>query len=296
MRVISWNINSVRARLTRLLALLHRHKPDVVCLQETKISDRYFPVMQLGAAGYHAVLHGQSSYNGVAILVRGLTRQRNILAFADSQSPQAVDAASGPDMPTEVLRGFPYDPTPHDARIISACVGGFRLVNAYVVNGQERNSDQFELKQRWMAALGNWLQSLPPTPPLLVVGDFNVAPGDSDVWDPEGLRERIHCTVEEREWLKNLQGKRLQDLLRAITDEPGIYTWWPYMRGGFNRDEGLRFDLALGDKAMVDRVKRVWVDREERKPVGRLENPSDHAPVIVDLAECDAADHLRPTC
>lgn len=291
MRVISWNINSVRARLPRLLALLRRHQPDVVCLQETKVSDRYFPVMQLGAAGYHAVLHGQSSYNGVAILVRGLTRQPNILAFAGSPSSQAVDVASGPDIPTEILRGFPDDPAPHEARVISAFVRGFRLVNTYVVNGQERNSGQFELKQRWMAALGNWLQNLPPTPPLLVVGDFNVAPGDSDVWDPQGLRDRIHCTAEERAWLENIQGKRLQDLLRAITDEPGIYTWWPYMRDGFNRDEGLRFDLALGDKAVVDRVKRVWVDREERKAVGRLEAPSDHAPVIIDLAEYDAAGH-----
>ncbi len=238
--------------------------------------------MQLGAAGYHAVLHGQNSYNGVAILVRGLTRQRNILAFTDDLSSEAVDISSGP-MLTEVFRGFPDDPAPHEARVISACVGGLRLVNVYVVNGEDRKSDKFEFKQRWMAALGKWLQDLPPMPPLIVVGDFNVAPDDRDVWDPEGLRERIHCTVEERAWLKNLQGKKLQDLLRAITEKPGIYTWWPYMRGALNRDEGLRFDLALGDQAMVDLVKRVWVDREERRPVDRLENPSDHAPVIIDL-------------
>ncbi len=284
MRVISWNINSVRARLPRLLALLYRHKPDVVCLQETKVPDSYFPAMQLGAAGYHAVLHGQSSYNGVAILVRGLTKQRNILAFTGDLSSEAVDMSSVPVL-TEVFRGFPDDPVPNEARVISACVGGLRLVNIYVVNGEDRKSDKFELKQRWMAALGKWLQDLPPTPPLIVVGDFNVAPDDRDVWDPEGLRDRIHCTTEERAWLKNLQGKRLQDLLRAITKEPGIYTWWPYMRGALNRDEGLRFDLALGDSAIVDIVKRVWVDREERKPAGRLENPSDHAPLIIDLQD-----------
>lgn len=286
MRVISWNINSVRARLPQLLALLRRHEPDMVCLQETKVPDHGgFPVMQLGAAGYRAVPHGQSSHNGVAILIRDPASQGGLSAFIDSHSREVVDVASGPGMPMEVRRGFSNDPVPDEARVISACVGKLRLVNIYVVNGKEKDSHQFELKQRWMSALGKWLQSLPGTPPLLVVGDFNIAPDDRDVWDPIGLRDRIHCTDEERAWLKDLQGKRLRDLLRVTTEEPGIYTWWPYQEGAFDRDEGLRFDLALGDAAVVDMVKRVWIDREQRRPEDRLGKPSDHAPVIIDLAE-----------
>lgn len=277
----------MRARLSRLLALLRRHEPDVVCLQETKVPDNGgFPVTQLGAAGYRAVLHGQRNYNGVAILVHDPARQCDLWSFdANSPSREVVGVASGPGVPTEVLRGFLGDPVPDEARVVSACVGKLRLVNVYVVNGVERDSDQFELKRRWMAALGKWLQSLPETPPLLVVGDFNVAPDDRDVWDPEGLQDRIHCTDEERAWLKDLQGKRLRDILRATTEKPGIHTWWPYQRDAFDRDEGLRFDLALGDGAVVDLVERVWVDREERRPGGRLGKPSDHAPVIIDLAE-----------
>ncbi len=287
MRVISWNVNSVRARLPRLLALLRRHEPDVVCLQETKVpDDGGFPFTQLGAAGYRAILHGQRNYNGVAILVHDPARRCDLWAFdADSPSREVVSVASGPGVPTEVHRGFPGDPVPDEARVVSACVGKLRLVNVYVVNGVERDSDQFELKRRWMAALEKWLQSLPETPPLLVVGDFNVAPDDRDVWDPEGLQDRIHCTDEERAWLKDLQGKRLRDLLRTTTEEPGIHTWWPYQQDAFDLDEGLRFDLALGDGAVVDLVERVWVDREERRPAGRLGKPSDHAPVIIDLAE-----------
>jgi exodeoxyribonuclease-3 len=121
-------------------------------------------------------------------------------------------------------------------------------------------------------------------PPLLVVGDFNVAPDNRDVWDPEGLSDRIHCTNEERTWLKSLQGNRLLDLLRVTTKESGVYTWWPYQRDAFERNEGLRFDLALGDRVVAKLVTRVWVDREERRPSGKI-GPSDHAPLIIDLAE-----------
>lgn len=285
MRVISWNINSVRAHLPQLLALLRRHKPDVVCLQETKVTDDGFPVMQLDAAGYRAILHGQRSYNGVAILVHDPARRSGLRAFADSPSHEVMDVTSRLGVPTEVRWDLPGNPVPGEARVISACVGKLRLVNVYVVNGKEKDSDQFELKRHWMATLGRWLQSLPETPPLLVVGDFNIAPDDRDVWDPKGLQDRIHCTDEERAWLKDLQGKRLRDLLRVITEEPGIYTWWPYQQGAFDRDEGLRFDLALGDGAIVNLVERVWVDRDERRPAGGLGKPSDHAPVIIDLAK-----------
>lgn len=286
MRVISWNVNSVRARLPRLLLLLRRHEPDVVCLQETKVPDGSFPIMQLNAAGYRAIMHGQRNYNGVTILIHDPSRKCDLWTFDnDSQSTKLDLNTREFYIPTDVKRGFPDDPSPVETRVVSACVGNFRLVNVYVVNGEARNSDKFELKGRWMAALGKWLKSLPETPPLLVVGDFNVAPDDRDVWDPEGLQDRIHCTEEERLWLKNLQGERLQDLLRVTTEDPGIHTWWPYQRDAFKRDEGLRFDLALGDGAVVDLVERVWVDRDEREPRNGLPKPSDHAPVIIDLAE-----------
>jgi exodeoxyribonuclease III len=145
-------------------------------------------------------------------------------------------------------------------------------------------SEKFKLKRYWMAALGKWIGDLPSTRPLLVVGDFNVAPDDRDVWDPEGLRDRIHCTEEERAWLRNLQGERLVDLMRSKSEEDYVFTWWPYREDRFQKNEGFRFDLALGDSKVLDRVKRVWVDVEERRPSDRLGIPSDHAPVIIDLA------------
>ncbi|OJI07792.1 MAG: exodeoxyribonuclease III [Candidatus Micrarchaeum sp. ARMAN-1] len=280
MRIISWNINSIRARLPRLLALVKRHRPDVVCLQETKVANKDFPEAQLSTAGYYSILYGQTSYNGVAILIRGQAKQRNLMTFPKNELSTMTEMKNNLEF-SEVLRGFPKDPASDEARVISACIGGLRLVNAYVINGEDRISDKFLLKGRWMEAFGNWLQNLPRTPPLLVVGDFNVAPDDCDVWDPKGLKGRIHCTPEERAWLKKLQGKRLQDVLRTKTQER-IFTWWPYMRGGFNRDEGLRFDLVLGDKNTLGLVNRIWVDKEERVPIERLEPPSDHAPIIID--------------
>ncbi len=152
----------------------------------------------------------------------------------------------------------------------------------YVVNGESRESDKFKLKQRWMSAFGNWLQSLPETPPLLVVGDFNVAPEDRDVWNPVLFKNHINCTEEERKWLRTLQDGRLRDLLRSITDKPGIYTWWPYGKG-FDRDEGMRIDLALGDKTTEEMVDLIRVDKEARMPGGLLASPSDHAPLIIEI-------------
>lgn len=282
MRVISWNINSVRMRLPRLLGLLDRHKPDVVCLQETKTLNRDFPVMELGAVGYRSILHGQKSYNGVAILVRGHTRQYNLLTRTNAIFSNIGEKTTVP-LYTDEMKGFQDDPAPDEARVISACIKGFRFVNAYVINGESMESSKFELKRRWMSALGKWLKELPNEPPLVVVGDFNVAPADGDVWDPIGLKSRIHCTKEERMWLSDLQGNRLLDLLRSVNNEPGIYTWWPYTNSGFDRNEGLRFDLALGDKKAAESVNRVWVDKDERRPADGLEAPSDHAPLIVDF-------------
>jgi exodeoxyribonuclease III len=279
MRVVSWNINSVRARLPRLLSLLDRHKPDVVCLQETKVEDKGgFPIMQLDSAGYRSILHGQQSYNGVAILVQDPSRKGGLCSFGAT-----CEKCSTKFTPTDIRRGFPGDPIPNEARVISACIGKLRIVNAYVVNGVSRESEQFKLKEKWMSSLGKWLHSLPS--PMMIIGDFNVVPDERDVWDPVGLEGRIHCTDEERAWLRDLQGRRFQDLLRRTTQESGIYTWWPYQKDAFERNEGLRFDGVLGDEAVANLVKRVWVDKDERRPDDSKEKPSDHAPLIVDLDE-----------
>lgn len=235
---------------------------------ETKVANDAFPLMEIESAGYRTILHGQQNYNGVAILIHDPTRWSNLRAFS-ADATQRQDTETPPlGEPWGIRREFPDNPVSEETRVVSACVGGLRFVNVYVVNGAPRSSDSFAIKRRWMARLGDWLHSLPPEPPLIVVGDFNVAPDDRDVWDPEGLQDRIHCTDEERRWLQNLQGKRLRDLLRASTEKTNVYTWWPYQDGAFERDEGLHFDLALGDEKLVQTVQRVWVDRKERHPSG----------------------------
>lgn len=262
--------------MNRLANLLERHRPDIVCLQETKVTDKGgFPFTQLGALGYQSLTHGQLSHNGVAILISDPAGKRDLLSFNSN-------ASKSKSIATDVIRGFPGDPSPHDARVISACIDGVRIVNAYIVNGQSEDSEQFTLKEKWMASLGKWLSSL--AVPLMVIGDFNVCPDDRDVWDPEGLRDRIHCTKQERKWLLGMQAGRLIDLVRLRNDGK-FYTWWPYQKGAFERDEGLRFDGALGDESLARAVERVWADKEERSPTKDKEIPSDHAPLVVDLAD-----------
>lgn len=282
MRIISWNINSIRARLPRLLALLRRHNPDIICLQETKVPNNGgFPVSQLEAAGYRSILHGQESYNGVAILIRDSSHRGGLNSFSkkDSNNEKIFNT------PTEIQRGFPNDPAPHEKRVVSARIGNFRLVNVYVVNGRNVEDEQFKLKERWMSAFADWIHNMSEDLPLLVVGDFNVVPDDRDVWDPIGLRGRIHCTDEERIWLKNIQREKLRDLMRVFNGDEKLYTWWPYQEGAFDRDEGLRFDLVLGDEKISKLIQKIWIDKEERKVSDKLEKPSDHAPIIIDLAE-----------
>ncbi len=260
MRIVSWNVNSVRARLGRLVALLGRHAPDAVLLQETKTVDETFPFAELASAGYRAEVSGQKGYNGVAILAR---------------QPM-----------TQVQRGFPGDPTPEQRRVISAEVAGVRLVNVYVVNGKSPRSESFKVKLAWLEALRRWVgEVFDPAAPLVIAGDFNIAPDDRDVHDPEYWRGRLLCTDEERARLRALLDWGLSDLLRVNDDQPGRFTWWDYRHGAFNKDRGLRIDLALGSAKVAARVSSVQVDRAERDPASAEEKPSDHAPLIVDLAE-----------
>lgn len=259
MRLVTWNVNSIKQRLPRVLALLDRHAPDVVCLQETKVEDAGFPTMEIASAGYDCALLGQRGSNGVAILSR-----------------------SGLD---EVRTGFGGDPVPEHARVVSALAAGVRVVCVYVVNGKNVGDPMYDTKLVWLDAFRTWLAgSFDPAEPLVVAGDFNVAPDDRDVWDPDLWRGQNLASEPERERVRALLGMGLTDLGRAHAgDVQGPFTFWDYQAGAFHRGWGLRIDLALGSLPVAEKLESVLVDREERKPSTGEGKPSDHAPVVVTL-------------
>jgi len=258
MKIITWNVNSVHARLPRLIALLARHQPDLICLQEIKTTADLFPAREVAAAGYQAVVHGQAGRNGVAVLAR---------------SPV-----------TDAVRGFPGDPAPEQARVLSVSVNGLRVVSTYVVNGKETGAPEYELKLRWLDAFADWMRgSHQPGDPLIVAGDFNVTPDDRDVYDPDAWRGRNLCSEPERRRVHGLLDWGLTDLARAHSPGPGPYTFWDYRAGAFHRGWGLRIDLALAAAPVAARCTAVTVDRDERKPTFGEGKPSDHAPLVVSL-------------
>jgi exodeoxyribonuclease III len=260
LKVITWNVNSVKQRLPRLVALLGRHEPDIVCLQETKVEDEGFPFDEVRAAGYEAVSFGQRAYNGVAILSRS--------SIAD------------------VTRGFAEDPTPEESRVLSARTAGLGVMNVYVVNGKEVGNPSYEVKLRWLEALAAHIEiACDPADPMIVCGDFNVAPDDRDVWDPEGWRGQNLASEPERERVRALMGWGLVDVVRASAgDVAGPWTYWDYRAGAFHKGWGLRIDLVLATKVVADRVTEVFVDRNERKPTAGEGKPSDHAPLVVTVS------------
>ncbi|MEP6757967.1 MAG: exodeoxyribonuclease III [Actinomycetota bacterium] len=259
MKLITWNVNSIRQRLPRFLALLERHEPDVVCLQETKVEDGVFPTMEIAAAGYECATFGQRAYNGVAIVSR--------VGLAD------------------VRTGFDGDPLPEQSRVISARTGDIQTVCVYVVNGKAVLDPAYALKLAWLDALGTWLQATcDPAAPLVVAGDFNVALDDRDVWDAELWRDKNLASTPERDRLRSLLAWGLTDLGRAAAgDVPGPFSFWDYTAGAFHKGWGLRIDLALGTASVAARVADVAIERDERKPTFGEGKPSDHAPVIVTL-------------
>jgi exodeoxyribonuclease III len=259
-KLVTWNVNSIRQRLPRLLALLNRHDPDVVLIQETKVEDATFPTMEIGAAGYECALLGQRSYNGVGILSR--------VGLAD------------------VALGFEGDPVPEQSRVISATVDDdLRIVCVYVVNGKSVDDPAYQTKLAWLASLREWLAATSkPTRSLLLAGDFNVAPDDRDVWDPELWRGKNLASEPERAHIEGLRTWGLTDLGRAAAgDMPGPFTFWDYTAGAFHKGWGLRIDLVLATEPVAARLKSVEVDRNERKPTAGEGKPSDHAPVLVTL-------------
>jgi exodeoxyribonuclease-3 len=258
-RLVTWNVNSIRQRLPRFHALLGRHSPDVVCLQETKVEDEVFPTMELQAAGYEVATLGQKGYNGVAIVSRkGLQ---------------------------DVRTGFDGDPVPEQSRVVSAKVDDVDVVCVYVVNGKAVGDPAYETKLAWLDALRAWLVATrDPAAPLVVCGDFNIAPDDRDVWDPDLWRGKNLASEPERERLRALNSWGLTDLGRASAgDVQGPFSYWDYTAGAFHKGWGLRIDLVLATAPVAARLESVMVERDERKPTFGEGKPSDHAPVLVDL-------------
>jgi exodeoxyribonuclease III len=258
-KVVTWNVNSIRQRLPRLFALLRRHAPDVVCLQETKLTDDAFPYDDLADAGYRAASFGQRAYNGVAIL-----------------SKEPID---------ELARGFPDDPVPEEARLLATRTAGLTVASVYAVNGKSVGDRAHAVKLAWFDALRAWVQTACDlSTPVLLAGDFNVAPDDRDVHDPDRWRGKNLASEPERDRIRALESLGLADLgRRAAGDVAGPFTWWDYRAGAFHRGWGLRLDLMLGSPAVTDALVSVEVDREERKPTAGEGKPSDHAPVILTL-------------
>ena len=255
MRIATWNVNSVRARLPRVLEWLEKVDPDVVCLQETKCVNAQFPREAIEGAGYEIAIHGQKTYNGVAIL-----------------SKHGIE---------DVHTALPGDPENAEARVIGAQVGDFLLLNLYVVNGKEVGSDKFEFKMDWLARVRQLIEErYDRSEKVVVTGDFNITFDDRDVYDPEKWREKIHCSTPEREELAKLCGLGLHDALRKFNQEAGVYTWWDFRTRGFQRGNGLRIDHFLVSQSALDACTAVEVDTEERGQ----EKPSDHAPVIATFA------------
>ncbi len=263
MRIATWNVNSLKQRVPRFLPWLDERRPDVVCLQETKLGNDACVALvgaECAARGYELAVHGEAQWNGVAILSR-----------------------VGLDDVVQGIEGAPGFPHP-EARAVSATCGGVRVHSVYVPNGRVPGSDHYAYKLAWLAALKDAVGSGPQ--PAIVCGDFNIAPTDADVFDPAAYVGQTHVTVPEREALAGLQQLGLHDVVRERWPGRRVFTYWDYRAGMFHKDLGMRIDLVLATDAVAGRVKAAWVDRQARK--GTL--PSDHAPVIVDLDEAPDGD------
>ena len=256
MRLTTWNVNSLRARLPRVEEWLGYAQPDVLCLQETKLTDDAYPSLAFQTLGYESVHYGQGRWNGVAILSR-----------------VGID---------NVKTGFGElaDPYEGEARLVAARCGGLEVVNVYVPNGREVGSDFYERKLEWLEQLREWLDAhFTPSTPLALVGDFNVAPEDRDVWSPARYEGSTHVTEPERAALTALRDWGLVDGFRRIYEEHDLFSYWDYRGGDFHQHRGMRIDLVYLTEPAADAVTWAIIDRNARKG----KQPSDHAPVVVDL-------------
>lgn len=256
MRLATWNVNSAKQRAARLLPWLDQRRPDIVCLQETKLADDSFARLfgpDLDRRDYAVAYHGETQWNGVAILSR-----------------VGVD---------DIVAGLPGGPgfPEQEARAISATCGGIRVHSVYVPNGRVPDSDHYRYKLEWLAALRTMVSA--DAGDAVVCGDMNIAPADADVFDPQAYVGQTHVTVPERAALRRLQDVGLHDVVRDRWPTERVFTYWDYRAGMFHQDLGMRIDLVLATDGVAQRVKAAWVDRQARKGTG----PSDHAPVVVDL-------------
>jgi exodeoxyribonuclease-3 len=253
-KLVTWNINSIRARTERLLTWIGNEQPDVLCLQETKVEDSGFPIDALKSRGYEVVTFGQRSYNGVAIAAR---------------SPL-----------TDVVRGFGDGEPDDEARLIAATVGDLRVVCVYVPNGQDLDSDKFPYKLGWYTRLRRFLdRTARATENLVVCGDMNVTVDDRDVCDPVKWAGKIHCSEPERAAHAELTGYPLVDLFRKHHPDGGVYSWWDYRGVAFFKNQGLRIDYIFATQPVADRCTACTIDRNARKG----QDASDHAPVIATI-------------
>ena len=264
MLLVTWNVNSLKARLERVLAWLEANRPDVVCIQETKMTPEAFPTDTLADAGYASVHAGEGRWNGVAILSRvGLDDVA--VGFADGDPPDA------------------------EARLVWATCAGVRVASAYVPNGRALDHDHYRYKLEWMRRLRRTLDaSCDPTDPVVVAGDFNIAPDDRDVWDPAAFVDATHVSAPERDALAEVCDWGLVDTFRIHHDDPGVFSWWDYRGGAFHKGEGMRIDLVLASSPLAARCTEVRIDRDARK--GKP-TPSDHAPVIATFDLPDGSAH-----
>ena len=263
MRVATWNVNSVKQRVPRLLPWLDERRPDVVCLQETKLADEAFDELlggEFASRGYAVARHGETQWNGVAILSRvGL-------------DDVAIGVGDAPGLSRP------------ESRAVSATCGGIRVYSVYVPNGRVPDSEHYRYKLAWLTALRETVRSGPE--PAMVCGDMNIAPADIDVFDPDAYIGQTHVTVPERAALAELQKLGLRDVVRDRWPDERVFTYWDYRAGMFHQDLGMRIDLVLATATVAGRVRAAWVDRQARKGT----RPSDHAPVIVDLDEAPDGD------
>jgi exodeoxyribonuclease-3 len=253
MKLATWNINSLTVRLPQVLDWLQANPVDVLALQELKMTDDKFPADAFTQAGYCAQWFGQKTYNGVALISRSPAEQvvKNIPGFDDDMS-----------------------------RVITATVEGVRVIGAYFPNGQAPGTDKFEYKMEWLKGLRAWVKAeLATHPKLVLMGDYNITFDDSDVWDPEGMRDQIHCTEEERYHLRALIALGLHDSYRFFEQPAKSYSWWDYRDFGFRRNRGLRIDHILVSNALKPLVTSCVIDKQPRTN----ERPSDHAPVVVEI-------------
>ena len=255
MRIATWNVNSLRARQGRIEAWLAEVEPDIVCLQETKLPDDGFPALAFEALGYTTAHHGQGQWNGVAVLSR--------VGITDAHAGFADDAAPDPE-----------------ARIIAATCAGIRVTSVYVPNGRSPGHEQYTYKLAWLARLKDHVKASGSAgQPMIVAGDFNIAPEDRDVYDPAKFVGATHVSPPERAALADLESLGLEDVFRRHHEEPSCFSWWDYRAGDFHEGRGMRIDLVLATAPVAEASRWVVIDRNARK--GKL--PSDHAPIVVDL-------------